>query len=327
MKKIQYWDVKADLLERIAKNGGWINCHAHIDRAYTITQENFELFLQPRSEKWALNDTLRETSTVSMIYDRMARAIERLLEQGVVALATYIDVDYKVKDKSIQAAIKIREKYGKDMTIKYLNQSSYGLFDSTKECQKWFDIGAEFVDILGGLPKANVDREPEYFDVLFTTAKRLGKMVHVHVDELNLPEEHETELMASKVIEYGLQGKVAGIHGISINCRTKEERKRIYSLLQKAGVMMIACPVSWMNERRSEELAPIHNPVTPVDELLEYDIPVGIGSDNIADIWMPLNDADMWLDLRVLMEMSRTYELDTLAKIATTNGRKIMGIT
>jgi cytosine/adenosine deaminase-related metal-dependent hydrolase len=322
----QYWNLKEELLSRIKQNGGWVNCHAHIDRAYTITPERFDLFLRPRSEKWALNDQLRIESTVDQIYDRMARAVERLLEQGVVALATYIDVDGLVKDKSIQAAIRLRERYGSELTLKFLNQTSHGLFDVEKESRKWFDVAAEFVDILGGLPKADLGREEEYFDIVLGTAKRLGKMAHIHVDELNLPEEHETELLAKKVIEHGMQGRVAGIHGISINCRPQAERQRIYQLLNEAQMMMISCPVSWMNERRSEELAPIHNPLTPVDELVPAGITVGIGSDNIADIWMPYNDADMWLDLRALLEMARFYDLDKLTKIATTNGRKILGI-
>ena len=65
--------------------------------------------------------------------------------------------------------------------------------------------------------RQDVDREPEYFDILLSTAKEKNKMVHCHVDELNLPEEHETELLAQKTIGYGLQGRVVGIHGISLN--------------------------------------------------------------------------------------------------------------
>lgn len=328
MKKVtsNYWNLKEELLFKIKENGGWVNCHAHIDRAYTITPERFELFLRPRSEKWALNDELRINSTVDQIYERMARAVERLLEQGVVALATYIDVDGLVRDKSIQAAIRLREQYGKDITLKFLNQSSHGLFNTEKDSRKWFEVGAEFVDILGGLPKADQGRENEYFDIVLDTAKRMGKIAHIHVDELNLPEEIETQLLAAKVIDHGMQGRVAGIHGVSLNCHPLAERKKIYKLMKQADLAMISCPVSWMNERRSEELSPIHNPVTPIDELIPAGIRVGIGSDNIADIWMPYNDADMWLDLRALLEMARFYDVDELVKIATTNGRKILGI-
>jgi cytosine deaminase len=323
---VKYWDIREEILEKIKQKGGWVNCHAHIDRAYTITEENFAQSQRLRSEKWILNDELRRSSTVDQIYDRMAKAVERMLEQGVTALGTFIDVDCNVKDKSIKAAIKIREKYGKDLTIKYLNQSSNGLFNEDKQAREWFEVGAEFVDLIGGLLKADAGRESEHLDILLSTAKKYNKMVQVHIDELNIPQEHETELLAQKIIEYGLEGKVSGIHGISINARPKEQREAIYKLMAKAKMMMVTCPVSWLNERRSEDLSPIHNPVTPVDELLPHGITVGMGTDNIADIWMPWNNADMWLDLRVLLEAARIYDIDTLVDIATINGRKILGV-
>lgn len=326
MSTPQYWELQTDLINQIQQKGGWVNAHAHIDRAYTVTAENFHLSERQRSEKWALNHELRLNSTVDQIYDRMAKAIEHLLAQGVTALGSYIDVDYAVKDKAILASQRIRERYGKQIRLKFLNQSSYGLFDQSKQGLEWFNIGAEFVDIIGGLLKADAGKSAEHLDILLGTAKKLDKMVHVHIDELNLPEEHETELLAQKTIEHGMQGRVVGIHGISINCRPKSERQRIFKLMEQAQMMMVACPVSWLNARRSEQLAPIHNPLTPVDELLEYDVPVALGSDNIADIWMPWNTADMWLDIRVLLEGCRIYDLDILSDIATVNGRKVLGL-
>lgn len=321
---VPYLNLKEQLLSNIKAKGGWVNCHAHIDRAYTITPELYKLANAYRHEKWKLNAQLRKESTVQQIYDRMAQAIETLLEQGVTATGSFIDVDPDVKDKSIQAAQKVREKYKKDIVIKYLNQSSYGLFN--EEAREWFEVGAEFVDIIGGLLKADAGRESEHLDILLGTARKKGKMVHVHVDELNLPEERETELLAKKTIEHKMEGKVVGIHGISINCRPKEEREKIYALMVKARLMMVSCPMSWINARRSEELSPIHNPVIALDEMYPYGIQIALGVDNIADLFMPFNDANMWNDLRLLMETNRFYDLDALTDIATVNGRNVLGI-
>jgi cytosine/adenosine deaminase-related metal-dependent hydrolase len=324
---IQYWDLQQEILEKIQANGGWVNCHAHIDRAYTITQENFALSNKMRHEKWKLNDELRRNSTVEQIYDRMARAVERLLSQGVTALGTFIDVDCNIKDKAIKAAIKVRDEYKDQILIKYLNQSSYGLLDDSKQTLKWFEEAVSFVDIIGGLLKADKDREEEHLDILFNAARVSGKMVHIHLDELNIPQEKETELVVKKIKEYELQGKVVGIHGISLNCHPIEYRKKIYKEMANVGMMYVACPVSWLNSRRSEEPSPIHNPITPFDEMNTFGIPVGLGSDNIADIWMPFNNADMWLDLRVLIEASRCHDLDEIVNIATKNGRKVLGLS
>lgn len=320
---LDFWDIKQEILSKIKQNGGWVNCHAHMDRAYSLTPERLKLMNKLREEKWQLNKELRKTSTVNDIYERMAKATETLLEQGCNVTGTFIDVDTDVKDKSIQAAQKVRDQY-KEMKFVFLNQSSYGIL--SEESRKWFEYGADFVDIIGGLLKADQGHEEEHLDILLEAAKTRSKMVHIHVDENNIIKEKETEILANKVIEHGMVGKVVGIHGISINAHPKEYRENLYQLINKAGLMFIACPMSWINARRSEELTPTHNPVTPLDEMFPHGITVGLGIDNIGDIFMAFNDANLWNDLRLLMECNRFYEVDELVKIATINGRKILGV-
>lgn len=318
------FDPKQIILDKIQMQGGWINCHAHIDRAFSVDKKLYKLANALRHEKWKLNADIRKNSTVEQTYDRMARATELMIAQGVNAIGTFIDISFDNKDKSIKAAQKIKDRYSSAITFKFINLSNYGILP--KESRKYFELGAEFADIVGSILKADPGKEEEHLDVLLSTAKRFKKMVHVHVDELNSPDEKETELLAKKTIEHGMISKVVGIHGISINTHPKKYRAQLYKLMKKANLMMIANPIAWLNSRRSEELTPTHNPTTPVDELVPAGIIVGIGSDNIADLFMPYNDGDMWNDLRVMMEMNRLYDIDTLVKIATTNGRKILGI-
>ncbi|MBP9690488.1 amidohydrolase family protein [Candidatus Woesebacteria bacterium] len=324
MTNVPYLNLREQIEDKIKENGGWVNGHAHLDRAYSISPELYKLANAHRHEKWKLNAELRRNSTVDDVYGRMAQAVETLLAQGVTATATYIDVDPDIKDRSIKASQKIKDRYGKDIIIKTMNQSSYGLFDP--EAKKWFDYAMDYVDIVGGLLKADQGRENEHLDILFSEAKKRNKMVHIHVDELNIPEEKETEMVVDKIIEHGLQGKVVGIHGISINCKPKKYREALYKKIKAAEMMFVACPMSWIDARRSEEHSPIHNPVLPLDEMHPYGITVAVGLDNIADLFKPYNDANMWNDLRLLFETNRFYDVDEIVKIATVNGRKVLGI-
>lgn len=323
-KAVPYLDLKAEILNKIKENGGWVNAHAHLDRAYTITPEKFKQANALREEKWKLNADLRKTSSVSDIYDRMAAATELLLSQGVVATASFIDVDPDVKDKAIKAAQKVRDTYKGQMEYKFINQSSYGIF--TKETREWYEVGVEFVDIIGGLLKSAHPKEDEYLDILMNSAKDQKKMIHIHIDENNIPEEKETEMLAKKTIEHKLQGQVVGIHGISINAHPKAYRDKVYNLMVEAELMMVACPISWANARRNETLAPIHNAITPLDELAPRGISVAVGIDNLYDIFMPFNDGNIWNDLRLLMEANRYYDIDAIAAVASTNGRKALGL-
>lgn len=319
-----HFDPKEIILKRIKSSGGWVNCHSHIDRAYSISPKLYKLANKLRHEKWILNTELRKSCTAPQVYDRMATSLELMIAQGVSAIGSFIDIDPFMKDKAITAAQKIKDKYKSQIIIKFISHSSYGIL--TKETREWFEVGAEFADIIGGMVKANADRQNEYFDIILQTAKSKKKMTHIHIDEENILSEKETELLAKKTIEHGMEGKVVGIHGISINCHSKSYRNSLYKLMRKAGVMMIACPISWLNSRRTEELTPTHNPTTPVDEMIQEGIIVGIGTDNIADLFMPYNDGNIWNDLRVMMEMNRLYDIDQLVKIATINGKHILGI-
>ena len=123
-----------------------------------------------------------------------------------------------------------------------------------------------------------------------------------------------------------MQNRVVAVHGISIAAQTKSYRQQLYTDMVKAGVMVIACPTAWIDHPRTEQLMPFHNAVTPVDEMIPYGIPVGIGPDDIADFYKPFTDGDMWTELRFLLESCHYYDLSELVKISTTYGRQVLGL-
>ena len=71
-------------------------------------------------------------------------------------------------------------------------------------------------------------------------------------------------------------------------------------------------------------MVPSHNAITPVDELLEHDLVVAIGSDNINDIYKPYSDGDMMFELRLLLEACKIYDETSLIRIATANGKRVI---
>ncbi len=321
MKK--YFLIREQILKKIKNNGGWVNAHCHLDRAFTLTKTNFHLANKSLKEKWFLVDEIKRTSTVSQIYDRMAYATEILANQGVKLIGSFIDIDPIIKDKAMKAAEKLRRTFYPTVKFKFINQVLKGVIN--KEARRWFDEGVGFVDIIGGLPKKDHPFEEKHLEIILETGKRFKKMVHVHVDQLNDPEEKETELLAKKTIEIGLEGKVVAIHAISLAGQKKTYREKVYQLSQKAKLMFIACPTAWIDHQRSEILMPFHNAITPVDELIRHNLIVALGTDNIADIYKPFSDGDMWLELRLLLEANRFYQIEDLINIAATNGGMVLG--
>lgn len=326
----QIFDPKQKVLDEITKRGGWVNCHAHIDRAYILNEENFSLVDGNLKDKWDYPDKYKQQASVDDIYANMEKVIKLMIAQNVQAIGTFIDVDPVIGDKAIQAAKKLRSNYSDNIQIKFINQVVKGVIDP--EARKWFEIGAEFADIIGGLPEKDEGREAEHLDILFETAKKnSNKPLHVHVDQLNLPTQQDTELLVQKTIEHGYEGKVTAIHCISVGAQPRAYRQELYRKIKDAGITVVACPAGWIDNSwvagmDTDVIGPIHNAVTPVKEMLEAGVTVALGTDNIQDIYKPFIDGDMWTELRFLIEAQRLYDIETLADIASTNGKKALWI-
>ena len=200
-----------DMIEPAIKAaGGWVNTHAHADRAYTLSPDVLEMRRTcTLQQKWDALDRLKRESTEEDFYRRFSLFFENQISQGVTALATFVDIDPMSEDRAIKAGMRAREHYKDQLTVKFANQTLKGVINP--EARKWFDIGAELVDIIGALPKRDerdYGKGAEAFDIILGTAKRLGKMVHVHVDQFNESLEYETEQLCEKTIEHDMVGRV-----------------------------------------------------------------------------------------------------------------------
>ena len=320
--------VRAMLEPMIKANGGWVNTHAHADRSYTLSPEIMEMRRTfTLQQKWDALDRLKRESTEEDFYRRLSTMFESMIEQGATAVCTWVDIDPQSQDRAITAGLKAREHYKDQLTIKFANQTLKGVIDP--EARKWFDIGADLVDIIGALPKRD---EQDYgkgeaaWDIIMGMAKERGKMVHAHVDQFNQASEYETEQMCLKTLEFGMQGRVVGVHGISIAAHSKKYRDRLYQLMREAQVMMIACPTAWIDTRRSEAIGPSHNSLTPVDELVPAGVRVALGTDNIADAMVPWNEGNLWHELTLMATGCRYDQFDDLVEIATKSGRMALGL-
>lgn len=313
-----------ELRQKIKEKGGFVNAHSHLDRANTarfFSKEEQYKFLE---EKWKLVDRIKKDSNYWAYYTRIDSAVSDQLSKGVTTICSFVDVDEIATNKAYIASKEVAERRKHDVTLVTAMQTLKGVLDP--KLSTIINNAASSVNIIGSLPGGDKGREDEHIDWIMNAAKRYKKRVHVHVDQLNTPKEKETEWLARKTIEHGLEGKVTAVHSISLACHPISYRKEVYKICQDAGLSFITCPGAWIDHPRREDLAPIHNAITPVDELLAHNLTVAIGSDNIYDVYKPFADGDMMFELRLLLEACKIYDVDELVKIATTNGKKVLGL-
>ena len=317
-----------ELIKRIKEKGGFVNAHAHFDRAYTVTKENMEKVVNYHLfDKWKFVDDFKKNASISTYANNIMTAVNCQIEQGAVGAMTFIDVDTVCGFKALEAAQKVKRMCApKGFALKLCSQALKGVINPKENDLLRKALEMDYLDAIGGLPRADQDYEQAHLDEILFLGREYGKRVHVHVDQLNNDLEKETELLARRTMHWGMEGRVTAIHGISIAAHDKEYRKEVYKMSRDAGLSFITCPTAWIDSRRTEWLTPTHNSITPVEEMFESDLVVAIGSDNIQDVYKPFSDGNMYTELKFLLECLHIYDISALVDIATKNGRLVIGM-
>ena len=316
------------LIQKIKQKGGFINAHAHFDRAYTVTEQNMEKVVNYHLfDKWEFVDKFKKNAEVSIYIENMMTAVNQQIRMGVVGALTFVDIDTVCGFKAIEAAqIVKREAKAKGFDLRICSQALKGVMKPEENQLLRRALELDYLDVIGGLPRADRDYEQAHLDEILFLGKEYGKRVHVHVDQLNDSLEKETEMLALRTMHWGMEGRVTAVHGISIAAHPKEYRERVYGLAKDADLSFITCPTAWIDSRRSEWPTPTHNSITPVEEMLKHGLTVAIGSDNIHDVYKPFSDGNMYTEVRFLLECLHLYDIDALVDIATKNGRLVIGM-
>jgi cytosine/adenosine deaminase-related metal-dependent hydrolase len=246
-----------------------------------------------------------------------------MIRQGCTVARTNIDVDNTVGLMCVEAALEVKNKYKDQIDIQICSQVLEGAMDES--AREWIEKAAPMVDVLGGLPSRDRPHQAEHLDYIFEMAKKHGKTVDVHIDQNNDPDEKDTELLARKTIEHGLQGRVNAVHACSLAAHPDNYIREVAKLIKEADMSVIVCPRAMIdNQQPREKMAPVHNSIAPIPHLLEAGVNVCLGVDNVHDFFCPFIDGDLFTDLMFLIEASRVYDIDTLVDIATVNGKKAL---
>ena len=320
---MEKWDLLSLLKEKIMAKGGPVCLHAHFDKAYVITPETLKMCNEHMEVKWDLWKQVKEKYTFDNLVERISLSAENMISQGSTICRTNIDVDNTVGMMCIEAALAVKEKYADRIDIQIASQVLEGAL--TKEAKNWIEKAVPYVDVLGGLPSRDRPNQSEHLDYLFEIAKKHNKTVDVHIDQNNDPDEKDTELLAKKVIEHGLQGRVNAVHACSLSAQEDDYMNEVIGLVKEADMSVIVSPRAMLDgQQMRNKMAPVHNSIAPVPQLVAAGVNVALGVDNVHDFFCPFIDGNLFTDLLFMIETTRFYDIDALVDIATVNGRKIL---
>lgn len=152
-------------------------------------------------------------------------------------------------------------------------------------------------------------------------AIELQKELQVHCGQVNHPGDTSVDVVAEAVEWYGIERnmpKIWAVHAISPACY---DEKRIIDLADKMAALNIgvrAClraAISMLQHRNV--VAPIHNCTAPLLIYMSRGVEVKIGTDNMADPFVPSGNPDMYREIEFFVDPERCYLPGVAVKIAT----------
>lgn len=344
LEYLSWWEMQ--VLEHVAEFGGFYNAHAHLCRAGTLPPEYLahigttplEASSFPLSVKQNLVGDLHRgiAYTHDNLMRRMSREVERLIALGTTRLDTNIDATPDLSNAgmlAISVMRKVSEVYKDSIKIRIAPTPIFG-FKEGSERWETFKYAATLCDYLSGLPEKDDyrGRSERNGKVGFSEAiKRvlelgceLGKEVQFHLDQANNPFEDGTETLLEGLRWIG-QPKLTTngpsvwvVHMISPSAYDECRFKRLVEKLLKYNVGVIVCPSAAISMRQLRPLvAPTHNSLARVLELTRMEVPLRMGTDNVADVFVPQSDGDMLTELKIASNAVRLASPSIWAKLAT----------
>lgn len=326
------------ILELVKNYGGWINAHTHIDRADTLDPKYWthagidplEAATLPLSVKQKLVGELHKGLAYQSqnLRQRMTSVIEAMIANGTKEVTTLIDATTDIGMIAIDLALALKKKYDDQIKIKVGPQPIFGFKDHNSDRWKLFAAAAKKCDVLGGLPEKDDSPNRIGFDqhikLVLNLGIELGKEVHIHVDQANDPSEIGTERLIEAVRWLGSPKtnnlgtpSVWAVHAISPACYGEKRFKRLLDNLKAYNIGIICCPRAAITMRQLRPImAPTHNCITRLLEMVAWEIPIRIGTDNIADIFIPSGSTNMVNEVTYLSDNMRYFITKLWAKIA-----------
>lgn len=335
------WTPNQELNSLISKRGGFVNCHAHLDRARTLSLDVYEQTGDASlSEKWELNEELKISSWYRESMGlRMDMEIATMREQGCFACRTYIDADTTIGLFAIERGLEAKEYWAKKgFTLQIVASPVKGIEDA--EGIAIFREAAALADVVGGLPSRG---RSDVFDQrtsvagmrdLFEIAANLDKPIDMQIDQVNHPDELELWLFVEVAQQFRREGykqSITAVHAISPSAWYSDvRREQCFELLRPdyLDINVVVCPGAALSMQQLMDVrAPTHNSIAPVAQLLGVGVNVAFGVDNVEDMYMPFTTGDIAEEMREMLRAIRWQgPLEPIADIMSTNGKKVLGL-
>ena len=303
----------------------FINPHLHLCKVYTRQMMDDEALTGYHAAGMGkamttieLAARVKEKYAEEWIIKNVRRALAQAALYGNTHIRAFADVDGKARLEGMKALIRAREEFNGIVDIQVCAFAQDGLArepGASDLMRQAMEMGA---DVVGGIPwieytEADIQ---EHIKEIFNFAQEFDKDVSMLVDDAGDAGLRSLEGMAVEASRRGWQGRALAHHARAMELYPQPYFQKVAALLKQANMGVVSDP----------HTGPLH---APVKELLEENVLVCLGQDDISDGYYPFGRNNM-LEVAFLaahlLWMTTNRELETLYDMITVSPARAMNI-
>lgn len=305
----------------------FIEPHIHLDTTQTAGEPawNQSGTLFEGIERWAERKALLSHEDVKQ---RALQTLKWQIANGIQFVRTHVDVS-DPSLTALKAMLELKAEMAPWITIQIVAFPQEGILsypNGEALLEEALRLGA---DVVGAIPHYEFTREygVESLHKTFALADRYDRLIDVHCDEIDDEQSRFVETVAALAHRDGNGARVTASHTTAMHSYNGAYASRLFRLLKLSGINFVANPLVNIHLQGRFDTYPKRRGITRVKEMLEAEINVCFGHDDVFDPWYPLGTANMLQVLHMGLHVCQLmgYEqIDAGLDLITHNSAKTM---
>ncbi|WP_421285021.1 cytosine deaminase [Aeromonas veronii] len=271
----------------------FIESHIHLDTTQTAGEPSWNLSgtLFEGIERWAERKALLTHEDVKQ---RAIQTLKWQIANGIQFVRTHVDVS-DPNLVALKAMLEVREEIKEWVELQIVAFPQEGILsypNGKALLEEALKLGA---DVIGAIPHFEFTREygVESLHYIFDLAEKYQVLVDVHCDEIDDEQSRFIETLATLAYERGIGHRVTASHTTAMHSYNGAYASRLFRLLKMADINFVANPLVNIHLQGRFDTYPKRRGITRVKEMLEANINVCFGHDDVFDPWYPMGTANM----------------------------------
>ncbi|MGL6304057.1 cytosine deaminase [Aeromonas caviae] len=305
----------------------FIEPHIHLDTTQTAGEPSWNLSgtLFEGIERWAERKALLTHEDVKQ---RAIQTLKWQIANGIQFVRTHVDVS-DPNLVALKAMLEVREEMKEWVELQIVAFPQEGILsypNGKALLEEALKLGA---DVIGAIPHFEFTREygVESLHYVFDLAEKYQVLVDVHCDEIDDEQSRFIETLTTLAYERGIGHRVTASHTTAMHSYNGAYASRLFRLLRMADINFVANPLVNIHLQGRFDSYPKRRGITRVKEMLEANINVCFGHDDVFDPWYPMGTANMLqvlhMGLHVCQIMGYEQINDSLKLIGSHSARTL----